>query len=182
MQTEKMPSKLKALVDQTAALQKKIEEDGKVALKEAFKDFFDTHPEAKAIVWTQYTPHFNDGDACTFSMNEWHLKLDPKLIADDVRKALEDEDEDEDDYSCAAEVLESLPDTKANRERTWGPVARKGIALRALTEGEQSLVDDYRALYKSCAKIQGVFEVVLGDHVKVIATRKGLKTEDHSHD
>ena len=29
-----------------------------------FKRYFDIWPEADAFRWTQYTPYFNDGDAC----------------------------------------------------------------------------------------------------------------------
>lgn len=36
--------------------------------------YFETHPDVVAITWTQYAPHFNDGDACVFSVNDvWAL-------------------------------------------------------------------------------------------------------------
>jgi len=32
-------------------------------------------PEAEAVTWDQYTPYFNDGDACTFSVGDfWAIK------------------------------------------------------------------------------------------------------------
>lgn len=43
---------------------------GKTALEASFKEIFDKHPELLAITWVQYTPYFNDGDACIFSIGE----------------------------------------------------------------------------------------------------------------
>jgi len=37
----------------------------KVSLREIFVDY----PLIKGIKWAQYTPYFNDGDACVFSIN-----------------------------------------------------------------------------------------------------------------
>lgn len=34
-----------------------------------FKEFFERNPEVNVIYWTQYTPYFNDGDPCYFSVN-----------------------------------------------------------------------------------------------------------------
>ena len=71
-----------------AAYDNFIEEHGEEALKEAFKTFFDTYPEVKAVTWTQYTPYFNDGDACNFFVNDFEI--------DDEYE--DDEDCDEDEY------------------------------------------------------------------------------------
>lgn len=54
---------------------KQLQEDLKEAAKteviaEFFMAFFEANPTVKAVKWTQYTPHFNDGDACTFSVHE----------------------------------------------------------------------------------------------------------------
>lgn len=38
------------------------------ALKETFQDYFTKFPELAAIMWTQYTPSFNDGDPCTLTV------------------------------------------------------------------------------------------------------------------
>lgn len=38
--------------------------------KEAVKEFFAQVPEVQAVCWEQYTPYFNDGDPCVFSLNE----------------------------------------------------------------------------------------------------------------
>lgn len=50
----------------------KLRKEGEAAVKEAFKDLFEKFPELELIWWTQYTPYFNDGDVCTFRVNEFY--------------------------------------------------------------------------------------------------------------
>lgn len=51
-------------------LQENLKEAAKAeVVRELFLAFFADSPEVKAVKWTQYTPHFNDGDACTFSVH-----------------------------------------------------------------------------------------------------------------
>lgn len=50
---------------------------GKEALAGIFKPLFDEHPTLTAIRWTQYTPFFNDGETCTFGVNDFYYKVGP---------------------------------------------------------------------------------------------------------
>jgi hypothetical protein len=59
-----------------------LQKDGKTALQQVFKDLFAAHPNLKSVVWTQYTPYFNDGDPCYFRVREF-----------DVNYALTEEDD-----------------------------------------------------------------------------------------
>jgi len=52
----------------------KLSADGKAMLQKHFLEFFEKFPEAEAVRWTQYTPYFNDGDACVFGVNEFTYK------------------------------------------------------------------------------------------------------------
>ena len=61
--------KMKAELDAT------IKKEGRAALKAEFKAFFDANPTIKGIRWTQYTPHFNDGEPCTFSVGEFRYRF-----------------------------------------------------------------------------------------------------------
>ena len=38
-------------------------------LSELFRSFWDYCPEVQSIVWVQYTPYFNDGEECIFSID-----------------------------------------------------------------------------------------------------------------
>lgn len=76
---------LQELVDMQAEFEKKIAASGEDAIKLECKKFFDDHPEILAIRWTQYTPTFNDGDPCVFSVSEPMFKF-------------RNEEDDEDEY------------------------------------------------------------------------------------
>lgn len=78
-----------ALADLAATVKAKQEEmlkmiraAGEPEIKAALKEIFAAHPSIASIRWTQYTPYFNDGEPCVFSVNsaefilngedEWH--------------------------------------------------------------------------------------------------------------
>lgn len=82
----KKPSKVdvKKYADLRKKLKKLEEECQTIGLdffKEESKDLFEQNPDLYSFSWTQYTPYFNDGDACEFSahteypdvngMDEW---------------------------------------------------------------------------------------------------------------
>lgn len=183
----KKNNKLTELVKQVEDLHRKMQRDGQVALKAAFADFFDAHPEATAIVWTQYTPHFNDGDACTFGVNDFELKVDTNKIAEDVKKLVIDQSNSEYGYGdgCAAGAVAMIEDTASNRKtmkEPWYKDKYEGIVLRKLTPEEKSLIEDFNELTDSCHAIPEILEMILGDHVMVTATKQGFHTDEQDHD
>ena len=42
-------------------------------LKSIFKEVFETYPNVKKMAWTQYTPYFDDGETCIFSVHEIYV-------------------------------------------------------------------------------------------------------------
>lgn len=52
-----------------------VSREGKAAIASAFKEVFDAHPELEWVYWDQYAPHFNDGDACVFSVHEFRQAM-----------------------------------------------------------------------------------------------------------
>lgn len=67
-------TKLKELQKKIDALKAEKKSESEIAFKEESKAIFDKYPEIKSFSWTQYTPYFNDGDECTFSVH-----ADPKI-------------------------------------------------------------------------------------------------------
>jgi hypothetical protein len=47
----------------------------KKAMSAGFKEIFDTFPTVEGIRFVGYTPYFNDGDACEYSLGEITAKL-----------------------------------------------------------------------------------------------------------
>ncbi len=88
------------LRDLKKAYDKKLKDEGEAALKDAFKEVFDSHPRLRSVVWSQYTPYFNDGDPCYFSVHEFDVRVEGI------------EDEEDDDYYGYGETLYSLRKSK----------------------------------------------------------------------
>lgn len=58
-----------------AEYQRLVMDLGKEAVREQLQGLFDAHPELEAVHWSQYTPYFNDGEPCTFGLNQVYYKL-----------------------------------------------------------------------------------------------------------
>jgi hypothetical protein len=89
---------------------------GKSAVAALFRKFFAEHPSIRAIGWTQYTPHFNDGGACEFGLREFYASTKDGVDYAEVSSLYDDDDEDlfQDSYSLegsdkrTAAVLDAL--------------------------------------------------------------------------
>jgi hypothetical protein len=131
-------------------------------------------PVITAFGWVQYTPYFNDGDPCTFSIGSpWFLTVhDPD--PDDV--------ENEYDYEvgtrsghpslgrCEYRHCDTWPFRAAVPGTYTGPDPERFERVRALAEALDS----------------GAFEDVLleafGDHAKVRVRASGITVDSYSHD
>lgn len=58
------------LKKQMKDLKKAFEKEGKEIFKKAAADYFAKHKWVKQFHWTQYTPHFNDGEPCRFRVSD----------------------------------------------------------------------------------------------------------------
>jgi hypothetical protein len=90
------------LFDELFALKKaydeKLANEGEDALKEAFKELFDKHPRLESVTWVQYTPYFNDGDPCYFSVHDFDASIsEPEETETSEGPGDEEEEEDEDE-------------------------------------------------------------------------------------
>lgn len=75
-------SKVNELLENALSFKKELDktmqeafDKGKTLLSEALKAIFEEYPQIESISWTQYTPYFNDGDSCEFSVNTWDIEL-----------------------------------------------------------------------------------------------------------
>jgi len=80
---------LKESNDKLTAAREAAKATFKDLVKVGFAEFFVAHPEIQAIKWKQYTPYFNDGDACVFSVHDWYAKPTDAALA-----PKDDEDEE----------------------------------------------------------------------------------------
>lgn len=97
---------LNELADKVKEARKEYNAEAKKYLDKAIKDLFIKHPELYAVKWNQYTPHFNDGEPCTFSVHELEYLLKKEVVD------LEDDIDVDEDYEwlgrAEGELYESL--------------------------------------------------------------------------
>lgn len=59
-----------------AEQREKLEAEAQDNMKSYLGTFMEANPKIKAIKWTQYTPSFNDGDPCYFSIHGTFVALE----------------------------------------------------------------------------------------------------------
>lgn len=168
---------LDSIIEMIAATKAKIMTDGKAAMTQAFKRFFETTPAIKSISWVQYTPYFNDGDPCYFSRHEICAKLDRELLSDDLKEYLGEEEDCYDYDTCEVQRLEEI-----EKRRSYGEYP-EGLRT-TLTDAEKDVVNNYEKLLKSIARseLDDLYLNVFGDHCKITASKSGIEIEEYEHD
>lgn len=188
-----MTSKLDKVKETLATFEKakaEMLETAKANFKDCAQEIFNEHPILKSFSWTQYTPYFNDGDACEFSVHTdyprikfygengdlgqyIHLRDITTLQPDNEAKTktleflneqideLEDDDNDDDDEFCNWTAKQKL---KNNEELT--DQEKAGLA-----------VQEFLRLFD-----EDVLYDMFNDHVKVTVTRDGVEVEEYSHE
>lgn len=154
-------------------LKKKQEEEIKrlcdelLAQPERWQALFDGLPDyVVGIHWTQYTPHFNDGDPCEFSV------YDPCFLVTESRP-----------WMCYQEL--SAPDDEGIDIEEAGLRKEDGAVYvydSYWADREKPEFAPFAAVLDSFKGSDDVMEAVFGDHVEVFITRSGVTTVDYSHD
>lgn len=125
-------------------------------------------PTIEWFGWRQYTPYFNDGEPCLFSV---HGALGVGLVPDPDNSA------GTDDYDTMWEGVE-YSGTLGRRNRSYEE-----------RPGEYTGPDEAR--YERCLALEqalesGAFDDILlktfGDHATVIVRRTGIEVQEYSHD
>jgi hypothetical protein len=68
-----LSSTIESLRQEIKRLKSDLQEKVKVSLKSSFAEFFLKFPEVKTVYWTQYTPSYNDGDPCVFTLGDLYF-------------------------------------------------------------------------------------------------------------
>lgn len=63
-------NKIEAKRRELQAAQKAFQAELQASIGGIFENFFAAHPDVEIISWRQYTPYFNDGEACEFGVYE----------------------------------------------------------------------------------------------------------------
>ena len=165
-------NKIKTLQDQAAKTSQEV-------FKASLAKFFAAVPEIKVIFWRQYTPYFNDGDACEFGVGE-------------VNFYAEDRDEDKESgwddfnpfkrpsdyvYREAKAGGKYAAEYQAEIDKYDAIVAKTGVERVAQI---QQAIGDVRAMFREIS--DEYFKMMFGDHVEITATKDGFQVDEFDHD
>ena len=102
---ETIQSELAAFNEKKVALTETLRKE----FPKLFAPLFDANPEVNKFSWSQYTPYFNDGESCTFSVNNGDVTVN----------GLSEWDQDDNDaetnvkpevFKQFENILQSVPD------------------------------------------------------------------------
>jgi hypothetical protein len=120
----------------------------------------------ESFSWHQYTPYFNDGDACVFRVNSDY----PLINGIDEYGYREDDDEGEvEDRSLG---LPPMPDYTLRQENP-----EEYERQRALAEAPFNRV---REFLRQWSEEDMLF--MFGDHAQITVTADGVEVNDYEHD
>lgn len=149
-------------------LKQTVSEQGKEFLKELFQPLFDTGLIEK-VHWVQYTPYFNDGDACEFGVNE------PCIIPFNF---ISDEDHPYEGPDLTSKTISKWEDT-------GGKWTSRQIPNPNYNEALVDPIETFNNIWRKMPN--RVFLAAFDDHVEVTVSlnkKKEIvfKVEDFQHD
>ena len=153
---------LKEVISEYAVIQERLNEiTNKFGekLSAALQDLVKTYPTVEAFKWSQYTPYFNDGDSCEFS-----VYTDPSI-------KFVGADEDAGDYE------DGFIDSYA-LDYSWS--GRKRVYKTPEDTVKGKIFEEIEAILKSIP--EGVMLAAYDDHVHVIVTNDSVETEEYDHE
>lgn len=171
MQT--LQSRFDALIEEQRALRAKFQTEAQAMFKETMKEFFDKNPGITALKWTQYTPYFNDGDACVFRVNDVTFTNAPEDKLDNVTAWGEYEGEDESVW-----VTQNVAHVLSSGSKYYMNKAAKIRAAGGIDEDSCNLIDK---MIQS-DEMEEIMKEMFGDHVQITATRDGFDVDEYEHD
>jgi hypothetical protein len=164
-----MKEEHKTLQDQINELNKKMQDKSKDLMKEAFRHFLEKYEEVvECVFWTQYTPYFNDGEACEFSVHDMFIRLKDDEDAcdyegstifdtDDItslKKTIADFEEWENDPMAAARKYQSDYIKLYNRD----PFAPDRYSYSSRGKTSEQLMREWKPHYGTKAQYQDQLE------------------------
>ncbi len=155
-----IPAPIQRVLDKTRELQQEIKEVGQGSIKELFETIFKQAPSVTAVRWTQYTPHFNDGEPCVFNVHEPEVQFaEGTFLAQKHEEGRSYPEQDE--YADGEEYYD-----------TWTfRVQQKAVA------------DLVNGAYTVFQEIDQTMQAIFGDGVQVTVTREGeIEIDDYDHD
>ena len=128
-----------------------------------FTEFFAMYPMVTTIRWTQYTPYFNDGSECVFSVYEPEIEVTASYLQ---------RHPDIEATTCDASEGEEEP-------------SERFISSWQLDERNK---DNYPGLWEAVEAIkelltaEDILRHVFGEHAEIVVTPEKIEVEEYEHD
>lgn len=146
-------------------------------------------PNVLEFGWTQYTPYFNDGDICEFSVHSPWVRTVDDVDADDTYD-LEVSDTHPTLGFVSYVERELTPAEIEEERRRRMTVYRPNPYVSTYTWDRVEREAKYPETLKRAEKLSAIQRVeyewgmkaAFGDHAQVTVTRDGIQVDEYSHD
>ncbi len=159
-----------------AAYQAAMLKIGKEELFPEFEKFLAANPTVECVRWNQYAPYFNDGEPCTFRVNEFTVQL---TDGDETGGDRADGFYSTYDLERATDYV--VQGTKKESDYRGGfrdvdnyvtvPIEPKSPEIAKALRELEALVSD-----------EDILRSVFGDDCEVTVTREGFEIGEYEHD
>lgn len=127
-----MLEKFKEVAERNSEQIKKLREESAALVKPLLQQFITDFPEVRQVRWTQYSPYFNDGEACVFSLHTFGFYFEGDDLDDSVYEheiyRYEDFDKKEvcspETFSACCELERQLRQVEGELESLFGDHAQ----------------------------------------------------------
>lgn len=181
---EKLAKKQRELTEQ-------IRKDGKEALAEYLKEAFDADANLLAVGWVAYTPGFNDGEPCTYTLGDLNFRY--KGFTPSYSEFGDDDEYDEEGGDTEGKEGGWAETSQFYHGVVWShskPMPEDGTIVEKVARYDGNrwrILTGVHPFYVTAARMnndfqdnEAILETSLGNDVKVIATRKGIKVTEYS--
>lgn len=209
MNLEQLKQNFKTLNERIAEAMAQMKSDSKTLVEQAANELFQAAPEIDHVFWVQYTPYFNDGEPCTFSVHDIYYVLtgesadseegsylytqedyDTALVRlEEVRKYVANPTDWFNDYKAKHKLSD---DTKIDWYRPWPytveraqeEVANIELQRTAYTVEDADRINKaFQAFYECMALIpEDIMQAIYEDHSRIVISRNGTEIENYSHE
>lgn len=154
---------LKEKQEEIKKMKKEMIEASNKIFTELTQSIFEEHPKVKSFGWNQYTPYFNDGDTCYFSVNTDYIYING-------------EPADEADW---------INETKITNYGTWNREKREyeGRTEVPNLDYDPNLSKANDEIREFLRNFDGDFFLSqFGDHAEITVTAEGVSVDEYEHD
>lgn len=158
---------LRAINGELKEAHKVLKDNSKKTLKLLEKLIKGT-PEIEAVRWKQYTPGFNDGEPCEFSVMDLEIKFNPDFFPVDEEKRYKDNGEEEETSDfVSTEEIDSFFERQVD-VLNFKDVQRAEQTAELLCKIHGTLVN-----------ATGMLEETFGTNVEITLTKDGIEKDDY---